>query len=78
MSAPQDLSAEWLDREFWERLERLEGRHQQIQSDHESARRGLERLTAHEADELRRAWHRYCEVIAELEKTTVEFEALRR
>jgi len=78
MSASQDSRTEWLDRNFWERLERLEGRHQRIQSDHDSARRGLERLTLREAEELRRAWRRYCEVIAELEQTTAEFEALRR
>jgi len=29
-------------------------------------------------EELRRAWRRYCEVIAELEETTAEFETLRR
>ena len=30
-----------------------------------------------EAEELRRAWRRYCEVIAELEEPTAEFDALR-
>jgi len=30
-----------------------------------------------EAEELRRAWLRYCEAIAELDETTAEFEALR-
>jgi len=78
MSASEGQRAEWLDPEFWERLDRLEGRHQRIQSEHDNARRGLERLTAREADELRRAWRRYCEVIAELDQTTAEFEALRR
>jgi hypothetical protein len=61
----------------WQRLDRLEGHHQRVQSEHDSARRGLERLTPREAEELRRAWRRYCEVIAELDKTSAEFEALR-
>ena len=59
-----------------ERLDRLEGQ-QRVQSEHDSARRGLERLTPLEAEELRRAWRRYCEVIAELEEPTAEFDALR-
>ena len=77
MSASQEQRAEWLEPEFWERLDRLESRHQKIQSEHESARRGLERVTPHEAEELRSAWRRYCEVIDELDKTTAELEALR-
>lgn len=47
-SASEHLSAEWLDPEFWERLGRLEGRHRGIQSQHDSVRRGLERLTPSE------------------------------
>ncbi|MBV8306850.1 MAG: hypothetical protein JO274_05170, partial [Gammaproteobacteria bacterium] len=54
------------------------GRHQSVQAKHDSARRGLERLTPNELQELRQAWQRYCEVIAELDETTAEFEALRR
>ena len=77
MSASEEQRAEWLDTEFWERLDRLEGRHQKIQSEHESARRGLDRVTPREAEELRTAWRRYCEVIAELDETTAEFEKLR-
>jgi hypothetical protein len=77
MSASERQRAEWLDPVFWERLDRLEGRHQRVQSEHDSARRGLERLTPREAEELRRAWRRYCEVIAQLDETTAEFEALR-
>ena len=42
-----------------------------------SARRGLDRVTPREAEELRTAWRRYCEVIDELDKTTAEFETLR-
>jgi hypothetical protein len=78
MSASEPQRAEWLDPSFWERLDRLEGRHQRAQAEHDSARRGLERLSAGEAEELRRAWRRYCEVIASLDEATAAFEALRR
>jgi len=78
MNASQHQRAEWLDPGFWERLDRLEVRHQRVQAEHDSVRRGLERLTPNEMEELRRAWRRYCEVIAQLEETTAEFEALRR
>lgn len=77
MSALEEQRAEWLGSQFWERLDRLEVHHQRLQSQHEAVRRDLERITPKEADELRRAWRRYCEVISELEKTTVEFESLR-
>jgi hypothetical protein len=77
MSASEEQRAEWLGSHFWDRLDRLEGRHQRVQSQHEAVRRNLERVTPREADELRQAWRRYCEVIAELEQTTAEFEALR-
>ncbi|HVN44330.1 MAG TPA: hypothetical protein VMT66_03685 [Steroidobacteraceae bacterium] len=78
MSASERQRAEWLDASFWERLDRLELRHQRIQAEHDNARRGIERLTPNEIEELRRAWRRYCEVIAELDETTAEFEDLRR
>jgi hypothetical protein len=77
MSASEEQRAEWLGSTFWDRLDRLEGRHQRVQCEHEAVRRNLERVTPREADELRYAWRRYCEVIAELEQTTAEFEALR-
>ena len=77
MSALEEQRAEWLGSQFWERLARLEVHHQRLQSQHEAVRRDLERITPKEADELRKAWRRYCEVIAELEKTAVEFESLR-
>lgn len=63
--------------EQWHRLQALEGRHQRIQSEHDDARRGLERLAVGDAAQLRAAWRRYCEVIAELDRTTSEFEGLR-
>jgi hypothetical protein len=72
MSAPDTASSAGLDAQFYEQLHRLEGRHQQIQSEHEAARRQLERLSPADADELRGAWRRYCEVIAELEHTTAQ------
>ena len=78
MSASVQQRSAWLDAGFWERLDRLEGRHQQAQAQHDSARRGLERLSPAEVEELRRAWSRYCEVIAELDESTAEFEALMR
>ena len=77
MSASEEQRAEWLGSNFWDRLDRLEGRHQRVQSEHEVVRRNLERVTPSEADELRHAWRRYCEVIAELEQTTAEFESFR-
>jgi len=77
MSASEEQRAEWLGAQFWDRLDRLEVRHQRVQSEHELVRRNLERVTPREADELRLAWRRYCEVIAELEQTTAEFEAFR-
>lgn len=77
MSASEDRRAEWLDPEFWERLDRLESQHQKLQSKHESARRSLDGAVHRESEELRNAWRRYCEVIEELDKTTAEFEILR-
>jgi hypothetical protein len=74
MSASEEQRAEWLGSNFWDRLDRLEGRHQRVQSEHEAVRRNLDRGV--ETDELRHAWRRYCEVIAELDQTTAEFEAL--
>jgi hypothetical protein len=77
MSASEASRAEWLDNRFWEKLDQLEQRHQKIQSEHEEARRGLERVRVDEIDSLRAAWQRYCDVIAELDRTTAELEALR-
>ena len=77
MSASEESRAEWLDTKFWERLDLVESRHQRIQSEHESARRGLERVRVDEISELRQAWLRYCEVIAELDRATAELEVLR-
>jgi hypothetical protein len=69
----------WLNGAFWEQLDGLESRHQRIQSRHELLRRDLEGAARRDADavELREVWKRYCEVIAELDGTTAEFESLR-
>jgi hypothetical protein len=77
MSASK-VHREWPDPEFWEQLDRLEACHQRVQSECDTARRDLERLTPPEIEEVRRAWSRYCEVIAELDQTTAQFDALRR
>jgi hypothetical protein len=77
MSASETPRAEWLDSQFWERLDRIEVRHRQIQSQHDAARRTLERANVGETQELRDAWRRYCDVIDELDRTTDEFAALR-
>jgi hypothetical protein len=76
MSASEQQRDQWLDVDFWERLNRLETQHRRAQAEHERAQRGLE-IAPREADELRQAWLRYCEVIAELDRTTAEFESLR-
>ena len=77
MSASQGQRAEWLDPGFWERLEGLESRHRRAQSEHQRAQLGLERLAPGEPEELRQAWRRDCEVIAELDQATAEIESLR-
>ena len=78
MSDRQDQPSAWPDLKFWEQLEQLEGRHRCVQADHEEARRGLERLSPAEIEDLRRAWARYCEVIVDLDRACADFEALRR
>lgn len=78
MSAPQQQRAEWLEPEFWDRLDRLESRHKHVICEHENARRNLKRLTTREMQELRAAWRRYCQVIFELDETTAELESLRK
>ena len=77
MSASERQRAEWLDAGFWERLERLEGRHRRAQSEHERAQRWVQRLPPGDAQELHEAWQRYCEVIAELDQASAEIESLR-
>ena len=76
MSAPP-VTPSWPDPAFWQRLDELEDRHQELNAAHERARRGLEQLDRRETEEVRRAWRHYCQVIAELDQTTAEFESLR-
>jgi hypothetical protein len=78
MSTSQEQRAVLPDQQFWDRLDRLESEHRRIQSEHETARRRLDRADPHAAQEVRDAWLRYCEVIAELDRTTQEFDVLRR
>jgi hypothetical protein len=77
MSAQAQTRAEWLDSKFWDRLDRLECQHRQVQSEHETVRRRLDRVDPAAAGEIREVWNRYCEVIAELDRTTGELESLR-
>jgi hypothetical protein len=77
MSAPKKTRLVWLNQQFWERLDRIERHHQRIQCEHETWRRSLDRSRDTKNSDLRLAWHRYCEVIVELEHTTAELEALR-
>lgn len=77
MSASGDPQANWLAPPLWDDLKRLEGRHRQLQREHDVARRRLDQVTPTEADELRSAWRDYCEVIAELDETTAALEHLR-
>ena len=76
MSAVDQTRSAWPESEFWDRLERLETRHQRIYCEHDRVRRELERLSPREAEELRRSWHHYCEVIAQLDQTSAEIESL--
>jgi hypothetical protein len=63
----------WLGEAFWDRLNRIELQHQRAQCQHETLRRGLDAMHG----DLFDAWRRYCDVIAELDRTTAELEALR-
>jgi len=78
MSASQGERADRPEAQFWAQLDRLEGEHRRVLSEHESARRKLDRANPREVQEIRDAWRHYCEVIAELDRTTAEFDLLRR
>ena len=77
MSAADETQPAWLEELFWERLDRIELHHQRIQCEHETRRRSLDRFRDTRHPGLRLAWQRYCEVIAELERTSAQLEALR-
>ena len=77
MTASEAMRPIWLDQQFWKRLNRIERHHERIQSQHETWRRSLARSRVTLNADLRLAWQRYCEVIAELHRTTGELEMLR-
>ncbi len=66
----------WLGAQFWDRLDRLEAQHRRVQSEHAIVRWGLGGENPQEVAELRNAWRRYCEVIAELDEATPRVEPL--
>jgi len=65
------------DEQFWTHFNSAETRHQRVQSEHENARRNMEMLRCERESDLQEVWCRYCEVIAELDRSTAELEALR-
>jgi hypothetical protein len=75
MSASHGRRPPQAEAELRELLGHLEARARRLRSAGEegTGRRG-ERLSAREREELRRAWYRYCEVIAELGDGTSEPE----
>lgn len=73
---------DWLESGYWRRLRQLEDEHRRLQDAHEDARRNVERLgnlrsSLQGCPELRDAWSRYCDVVAELDQTTAEITNLR-
>jgi len=78
MNATTEPRLELHDPGFWDHLARLEAWRRRVQSDHESARRQLDRVDPKATTELHQAWLRYCDVIEELDRSTGEFELLRR
>ena len=77
MSAIIESYNAWLNAEFWDHLLRIEGHHQRVHSDYDSARRQLDRLDPKADPAFQDAWTRYCEVVAELDRATGELEFLR-
>lgn len=74
MRASDQPRAEAPEAESWGRLDRLEARNERLQSQCEDVRRGLEQPSSDEVEEVQRAWRHYCEVIAELDQTSPQFE----
>jgi len=72
MSASHGRRPPGAEAELRELLGQLEARSQRLSASGEAGARRGEQLTPRELDELRRAWHRYCEVIAELGDTALE------
>ena len=77
MSASKEQRVTWPERDFFERLDRLEDHHRHVQCKHDSARRDLDCAGSLESAELRDCWQHYCQVIAELDQAAADFEVLR-
>jgi len=67
----------WRAEPFWNRLHHVERRHQDVQTQHEAVRRELTGVGSAHEPSFRDIWQRYCEVIAELDRTSAEIESLR-
>jgi hypothetical protein len=72
MSASHGRRPPGADAELRELLGHLEARSTRMSAAGEGGVRHGEQLSARELEELRRAWHRYCEVIAELGDTAAD------
>jgi hypothetical protein len=77
MSASKEQRADWPASDFFERLDRLEGRHQHLQRSHDTARRHLDCAGLLASVQLRDCWRNYCQVVVELDRAAADFEALR-
>lgn len=69
--------AAWPDERFWSQFDGLETRHQRAQSEHESVRRNFDALRREDSADFTKVWNRYCEVIAELDRSTADLETFR-
>jgi hypothetical protein len=67
----------WQRDPFWSRLNRVEGLHLRLQSQHEAVRRELTAIPSTRNAGFKDAWQRYCDVIRELDMATAELETLR-
>jgi len=72
MSASHGRRPPGPDAELRELLGHLEARSTRLDAAAKEGVRHGEQLSARELEELRRAWHRYCEVIAELGDTATD------
>jgi len=70
MSASHGRRPPGAEAELRELLGHLEARSQRLSVPGEAGRRVGQQLSPQELEELRRAWRRYCEVIAELGDTS--------
>jgi hypothetical protein len=77
MDGNREVQPLWLDSSFWHRLSELERSHEQLQNEHEAARRQLDRVRRDEVAELQRLWVVYRDIIEQLERTSAALESLR-